>query len=88
MDKDNLSQIEQEDQKGDANNSQPDLEVASSTSIQIHGGCGLGAVTLINNEPTIHNGTRPKTKDEGKLKKGRYNYTTEQYHGQKVKISY
>ena len=77
MDKDNLSQIEQEDQKGDANNSQPDLEVANSTGIQIHGGCGLGAVTLINNEPTIHNGTRPKTKDEGKLKKCPYEYRTE-----------
>ena len=67
MDKENINQIEQEDQKGDENNSQPDLEVANSTGIQIHGGCGLGAVTLINNEPTIHNGTRPKTKDEGKF---------------------
>ena len=40
-------------------------EVSVTPNIQIHGGCGLGAVTLLNNKPPKREESNPKTKDDG-----------------------
>ena len=40
-------------------------EEAIAPNIQIHGGCGLGAVTLLNNKPPKHEESNFKTKDDG-----------------------
>ena len=42
-------------------------EESATPNIQIHGGCGLGAVTLLNNKPPKHEESNFKTKDDGNI---------------------
>ena len=45
--------------------SQPKVDEAVSSNIQIHGGCGLGAVVLLNDKPPKSDESETKIKDEG-----------------------
>ena len=46
---------------------QPTLDETVTSNIQIHGGCGLGAVVLLNDKPPKGDEVETKIKDEGTL---------------------
>ena len=45
----------------------------SYTNIQLHGGCGLGGVTIISGSTPKHGDIQSQLKEEGKLKYIKYN---------------
>ena len=47
---------------------QPTVDETITSNIQIHGGCGLGAVALLNDKPPKVDEVETKIKDEGTLK--------------------
>ena len=46
---------------------QPTLDETVTSNIQIHGGCGLGAVVLLNDKPPKGDEVETTIKDEGTL---------------------
>ena len=72
MEKENQSDNSLEENKGPENvlklNSQEIVDGAIGPNIQPFGGCGLGAVVLLNDNPTKLDESETKIKDEGIFK--------------------
>ena len=69
MEKENIVENNIED-KGKSTKdfkNQPTLDETVTSNIQIHGGCGLGAVVLLNDKPPKGDEVETKIKDEGTL---------------------
>ena len=69
MEKENIVENDIED-KGKSTKdfkNQPTLDETVTSNIQIHGGCGLGAVVLLNDKPPKGDEVETKIKDEGIL---------------------
>ena len=64
MDEDKTNQNSQEEEKPNTNDKDKEEENVSAIApiIQIHGGCGLGAVTLIPNTTSKNEGAHSKIK--------------------------
>ena len=67
MDEDKADQRSQEETKlnGSDIGTEDDENGTIYSNVQIHGGCGLGAVTMITNKPPKHEEVNSKMKDEG-----------------------
>ena len=55
-------------------------QLLSNDNIQLHGGCGLGGVTIISGTTPKHGDITSKLKEEGKFKYFRPNYIRQMLH--------